>query len=107
MTNDGIETIIGEDIIFKGILRFSKTLQIEGQFRGTIESNGKLIIGDKGKLNGDISIGSLVVQGQLEGNAEASDLIKIIKHGKIIGDIKTPEIEIESGAKFIGNCVMD
>jgi len=107
MSEHGIDTIIGDDIVFKGNLRFSNKLQINGQFKGTIESDGTLIIGEKGNLTGDISVGSLLVDGKLQGNSDASRLIQINKTGKVIGDIKTPEIQIQSGGKFIGNCVMD
>ena len=105
--SDGIDTIIGEDIVFRGKLQFSKKLQINGNFKGTIESDGTLIIGDKGYLDGDINVGSLVVDGKVHGNSDASKNVKISKTGVINGDIKTPDIQIESGGKFVGNCVMD
>lgn len=106
MANDTIDTIIGDDIVFKGNLRFQNNLMIKGQFKGTIESNGNLIIGETGDVNADINVGALSVNGNFRGNIDSKNKIQIGKTGKITGDIKTPVLEIESGAKFSGNCIM-
>ena len=107
MSSEHIETVIGEDIIFKGNLRFSKNLQINGQFKGTIESDGKLLIGEKGFVDGDINVHSLVIMGKMKGNADANQSIKILHKGYLAGDIRCPDLEIGSGARFNGNCVMN
>ncbi len=106
MANETIDTIIGEDIVFKGSLKFHNNLMINGHFKGTIETNGNLIIGETGEVNADINVGSLNVNGSFRGNIDSKNKIQIGKTGKISGDIKTPVLEIESGAKFSGNCVM-
>ena len=54
----------------------------------------------------DITVSSLAVNGTLRGNVEAREKIDIGKTGSIVGDIKTPLLNIESGAKFSGNCLM-
>ena len=89
MSEEKADTIIGEDIIFKGTLRFNNSLRLKGQMKGTIESNGNLI-----------------VNGSLRGNVEAREKIEVGKTGSIVGDIKTPLLSIESGAKLSGNCIM-
>ncbi|WP_030001196.1 polymer-forming cytoskeletal protein, partial [Leptospira interrogans] len=42
----------------------------------------------------------------LKGNVSANQKVAIRKTGKVIGDIRTPDLEIESGAKFSGNSAM-
>ncbi|NUM40925.1 MAG: polymer-forming cytoskeletal protein [Leptospiraceae bacterium] len=106
MANETIDTIIGEDIVFKGSLKFNNNLMISGQIKGTIETNGNLIISDTGDVNADIQVGSLTVNGIFRGNIDSKNKISIGKTGKVSGDIRTPVLEIETGAKFSGNCSM-
>ncbi|MCE9501059.1 MAG: polymer-forming cytoskeletal protein [Leptospira sp.] len=106
MSDDFSETIIGEDINFKGKLKFNRKLQIRGKFKGTIETSGELTIGETGDVHADIHASTLGIYGSLRGNVEVTQKVHLGKTGRISGDIKTPLLEIESGAKFTGNCVM-
>lgn len=106
MSEEKADTIIGEDIIFKGTLRFNNSLRLKGQMKGTIESNGSLIVDETGQVDADITVSSLQVNGSLRGNVEAREKVEVGKTGTVIGDIKTPLISIETGAKFSGNCIM-
>ena len=106
MKEENFDTIIGDDIVFKGSLQFQNTLKIKGSFRGTILSSGKLTIDEPGDVEADVEVGTLVVQGSLKGNVEAKEKVEIKKTGKVHGDVKTPGLEIEHGSKFTGNCIM-
>lgn len=106
MSEEKADTIIGEDIVFKGTLRFNNSLRLKGQMKGTIESNGDLIVDETGQVDADITVNSLSVNGVLRGNVEAREKIEVGKTGSVIGDIKTPSLDIQSGAKFSGNCIM-
>lgn len=106
MKDESIDTIINDDITFRGTLSFNQTLKIKGQFKGTITSPGKLIIDETGDVEADVEVGSLVVLGNLKGNVDAKEKVELKKPGKVVGDIKTPGLEVEAGSKIIGNCLM-
>ncbi|MDV6236538.1 polymer-forming cytoskeletal protein [Leptospira ellisii] len=106
MSDEQIDTIIGDDIHFRGKLKFSNSLKIKGNFKGTIETTGRLVIGDTGEVEADIQTGTLEVEGNLKGNISAHQKVSIRKTGKVLGDVRTPDLEIESGAKFSGNSAM-
>lgn len=106
MREDSIDTVIGEDISFRGSLVYSNTLKINGNFKGTIQTTGKLIIGSTGEVEADLDIGTLVVEGKLKGNVTAKEKIELKKPSELIGDIQSPTLEVESGSRFLGNCSM-
>ncbi len=106
MKDESVDTIISDDISFRGTLSFNQTLKIKGQFKGTITSPGKLIIDETGDVEADVEVGSLLVLGNLKGNVEAKEKVDLRKPGKVVGDIKTPGLEVEAGSKIIGNCIM-
>lgn len=106
MNEEKFDTIISEDIIFKGLVKFENTLRVRGQIKGSIESNGELVIESTGQVEADILVNSINIQGQLRGNIEAKEKVEIGKTGVLIGDIKTNQLSVEPGAKFIGSCAM-
>lgn len=106
MREESIDTVIGEDISFRGSLVYSNTLKINGNFKGTIQTSGTLIIGGTGEVEADLDVGTLVVVGKLKGNVNAKEKIELKKPSELIGDIQTPALEVENGSKFLGSCSM-
>ncbi|MCS7205886.1 MAG: polymer-forming cytoskeletal protein [Leptospiraceae bacterium] len=100
-------TIISKDIRFRGNLKFDHVVKIDGIFQGTIESKGNLIIGPTGEVDADIKTINLEVYGKLKGNVIANNKISLKKNSYLRGDIQCKELEIESGSKFIGTCMME
>ncbi len=107
MATSDIDTILGEDISFRGKLQFKKNLQINGKFKGTISTGGHLIIGPGARVEADIEAGDVSVQGQLQGNVTAMRQIDLLKDARLRGDLRTPNLQIASGSRFSGNCIMD
>lgn len=106
MREETIDTVIGEDIAFRGSLVYTNTLKINGNFKGTIQTTGKLIIGSTAEVEADMEVGTLIVEGKLKGNVNAREKIELRKPSELIGDIQTPVLEVESGSRFLGNCSM-
>jgi len=89
---------------FEGTLKFGDSLRIDGRFRGVIESQGVLIIGEKADVTAEIRVGSLSVAGTVRGAIKTSDRLEIFSGGKVHCDVVTPSIRIEEGALFHGSC---
>ena len=90
----------------QGDLRFQNTFRIHGRFSGTVESEGELVVGEGGVVEGVVKVGELSVSGRLEGEVEASNRVEIGANGHVEGSISTPRLVIESGAFFQGQCRM-
>jgi len=89
---------------FKGDLEFKGSFRIDGQFKGNINSESTLIIGDNGKVEADIKIGSTSVSGEVKGTIQAKEKVEIHSNGKITGTIITPKLIVEEGAFLEDNC---
>ncbi len=101
-----IDTVLADDIDFKGTLKFSRSLMIKGKFEGEIDATGHLIIGPNAVVNAKIKAGVITNHGEINGNVEATEKLEMFKGAKLTGDIKTPELYIENGCIFNGNCTM-
>ncbi len=105
-SGDEYPTIIGPDAKFKGELSFEKGVKHLGQFEGTIESKGHLVIAEGAKLAGDVTAGSVDVQGDVRGNLNASGKVRLTNTAKLEGDLHTAKLEVQEGAVFVGRCVV-
>ncbi len=102
-----IHTIIGKESAFEGKLIFDGVVRIDGSFKGTIQSKGKLLVGETAKIEAEIEAGTLILSGDIKGNIVASDRIEIKSRGRFTGNITSPVLVIEEGAEFNGASAMD
>jgi cytoskeletal protein CcmA (bactofilin family) len=100
-----ISTIIGEGYIFTGELRGASVIRIEGTVIGNIYVEGGVVLGEKGKVEGDINTRSAIIYGTINGNVKTVQL-EIKKTGLVNGDISTDSLEIELGAQYNGKLKM-
>lgn len=102
----GFDTLIGNNATFEGSLKTSGLLRIDGQLNGDIEVSGSIIIGQEGKVIGNIKTDSIEISGVVDGNVIASGQLKICSTGKILGDIEVESFIVEDKATFDGKCKM-
>jgi cytoskeletal protein CcmA (bactofilin family) len=98
------ETVIGPDARFKGELTFEKNVKIQGRLEGTIESPGRLLVCQEGKVKADIKAASIAVDGEIKGNVEANDRLELRSTARLSGDIRAKKLMVAEGAVLIGNC---
>lgn len=102
-----INALLGEGTEFNGKLTFEGTVRIDGKFSGEIMSNDVLIIGEGAEVEAEIKVGVLVIKGGVvKGNVQAFQSIEIYAPGKLFGNIVTPQLFIDKGVIFQGNCSM-
>lgn len=100
------DTLIGQNTKFEGVLNATGTIRVDGELKGDIFLKGDLIVGEKGKIFGNITANSVFNSGMIKGNIVASNQLKISTSGKVIGDIEVSGLIIEENSLFDGNCKM-
>jgi cytoskeletal protein CcmA (bactofilin family) len=101
-----VDTVLAEDIDFSGTMKFKKSLMIKGKFDGRIDAEGHLILGPNAVVKAAIKAGVVTNYGKIIGNVEALQKIELFKGAELNGDVKAPDLIIESGCTFNGNCAM-
>ncbi len=91
--------IIG-DIISDGDFR------IDGILEGTLKTEGRVIIGKDGNINGKIECNNADVEGAFNGEFVVNNTLTAKSTSTIIGDVIVGQISTESGATFNANCSM-
>lgn len=98
--------VISKDSFIEGNFCFGLYTRIEGKVKGTIESNGLLVLGSGSEIWANIKGNNLVIDGIVHGNISATTLIIVQEHGVINGNIEAPSIEFEHGAVLNGSVSM-
>jgi cytoskeletal protein CcmA (bactofilin family) len=102
-----ITALLGEGTRFEGKLVFDGCVRIDGTFEGEIRSDDVLVVGDSGVVRASVECGTLIVRGgELHGDVKARDAIELYAPGKVVGNLHSPQIAIERGVSFQGQCNM-
>ncbi len=107
MEDNIINSIIGEGSEFKGEFNINGLLRIDGKFKGSIQTEGKVLIGKTGEAITDIKARVVVVGGYVKGNIFAGEKVTMLSTGHVVGNIITPSLVMEDGVVFEGNCVIN
>lgn len=81
--------------------------RLDGSLNGNITLTGKLVVGEKGSITGNIVCQNANIFGAVEGNVQVKEFLTLYASSRIKGDIVTGKLSIEPGARFSGSCMMD
>lgn len=90
----------------QGELRFENTFRIDGRFTGRISSEGTLVVGERGQIDGEIEVDQVLISGLVQGHVRARRKVQIAPEGKVYAELDTAALVIEEGAVFEGRCAM-
>jgi cytoskeletal protein CcmA (bactofilin family) len=102
-----VTSVLGPGINWKGDLRGSGGVRIEGSFEGEISIRGLVVIGETGRVSCEqMQANSVIVAGALKGNIIA-EKIEIRSTGRVWGDVTTVAFSTEEGAFLRGQVRME
>lgn len=102
----GMPNHINGDTVIEGSIKAKGNLRIDGKLTGTLECQGRLVIGASGSVDGDIRCENAEIEGSIKANIVVSELLSLKSTAKVQGDIVTKKLAIEPGASFSGSCSM-
>ena len=73
---------------------------------GNITISGKLVLGNTGRIEGNIQCTNADLSGEVKGTVNINETLSLKSTAKINGDIVTSKLAIEAGAVFTGTCNM-
>ena len=98
-------TIVGDTAKIEGKFEITDSIQIECEIGGEIRVGGKLVIGEKGRVNANVQTVDAIVMGHYAGNMIATGNVKIAATGRVTGNITTDSLVISKGGFFNGNVI--
>jgi cytoskeletal protein CcmA (bactofilin family) len=96
-----IRAFLEEGCEFEGKLHFTGVVRLNGKFRGDIESEDTLIIGDTAQVEGTLRVGALIVGGKVSGDIHSRHRVEILATGAVEGTITSPTLITHEGAGMV------
>ncbi|TNE55347.1 MAG: polymer-forming cytoskeletal protein [Bacteroidetes bacterium] len=100
-----IATIISEGCVIDGNVSSKSSIRVDGVVQGDVRVEQGVVIGDNGRIEGNVVAAESIVFGEVRGNLQVQKL-EIKSSGKISGDITTNSMEVEFGAVYNGKVNM-
>lgn len=102
-----LNALLGRATAFTGKLTFEGKVRIDGEFHGEIFADDTLIVGEEAVVTAEIEVGTLIVRGgTVRGNVRATSAVEVYAPGRVYGNITAPEVFIDKGVVFEGQCRM-
>ena len=96
--------VVGTKII--GDILSDSNLRIDGEVQGNISTKGKVVIGENGVVNGNLTCQEADIEGKIGGKLSIEGLLILRETANVAGDIQTARLHMEEGALFLGSCAM-
>ena len=104
--NKGVIDTIAAGTVIEGNISSSKGIRIDGKVLGSINCQGKVVVGKNGVVEGNITCTNAEIEGELKSKISVEGLLRLRETAVLLGDIETGKLAIEPGASFTGNCKM-
>ena len=105
--NGGLHNALAAGTIIKGNIITETDFRLDGSVEGDIQCKGKIVVGPKGSVTGNIIAENAEILGQITGNVQVTKKLVLKATAIIKGDISSQQLEIEPNAQLNGTCRME
>lgn len=94
---------LAEEAIVKGNVSAQALRLHQGKIEGDVIVKEKALVGEGTYIKGNVQADELAINGAIEGNVVSSGEVTFSSNATVVGDVVAATIDIEKGAKIIGN----
>ena len=105
-SSGGIHNVLAGGTVVTGSIVTECDFRLDGRIEGDINCKGKVVVGPKGSISGNILADNAEVLGSIEGTIRVKEKLIFKSTANIKGDVFIQTLEIEPGALFNGTCTM-
>ncbi len=98
-------SVVSAECYFQGTLNVQGSLRVDGTLEGTVDNARHVIVGDGGKIVGDVTAEIVVCGGEIEGNV-CTSMLEVLGKSSIKGDIRAKKMIVEEGGRIDGRCTI-
>jgi len=103
-SNDfSINTIIGPNTNLTGDVDAGGFIRVDGSIRGDVKAKGRVVIGERARLKGNVTGTNITIGGVVYGNIISDGHLVILSTAIVIGDIITRRIQADDGCFINGS----
>lgn len=96
-------SIVSTECYFQGTLSVQGSLRVDGKLEGSVDNARQVIVGEEGKITGDVTAQNVVCAGEIEGNV-CAEMVEVLSKASVKGDIRAKKMIVEEGGRIEGLC---
>jgi len=104
-----IDTLIGQQTVVCGDVKFTGGLHVEGTIRGNVESENDgqsmLQLSEHGRIEGEVKVPFLILNGEVKGDVHSGEHVELLSRARVTGNVYYNLIEMAIGAEVNGKLV--
>ena len=102
----GYETVLGANSTFNGELKSDANVRIDGNFEGTLDIKGTILVGETARIVANIQARNEVkIAGAVRGNVNGRK-VHLARTGRVWGDINASALQMDEGSFVDGKVTM-
>jgi len=101
-----INTIIGPNTSLAGDIEAGGFTRIDGSIRGDVRAKGRVVVGERARMKGNVTGTNVTIGGVVCGNIIADGHLVILSTALVIGDIITRRIQADDGCFINGKVIV-
>ena len=90
----------------QGDLKTDGDIRIDGTVKGNIRAEGKVVVGEHGKVEGEVECKNAAIAGKVVGTMRVTQMLALSASAKIEGQVHTEKLSVEPGAELNGSVSM-
>jgi cytoskeletal protein CcmA (bactofilin family) len=90
----------------EGDIQSQSDIRIEGQLKGSLKCEAKLVLGASGVAEGEVTCKNAVIEGRFQGTLVVEELLTIKETANVSGQIRYGKLVVQPGAVLVGDLRM-
>jgi cytoskeletal protein CcmA (bactofilin family) len=100
----GQTCVITQGTVIEGKFHCTENVRLDGTIKGEVRCDKRLVMGDSGKVEGNVISLDASIRGRVEGNIEILETLQLHSSAFIKGNIRAKSLSVEEGAIYNGEC---
>ena len=85
--NSSVVNMVGSGTVITGDIKSKSDIRIDGILKGSVNTEGKLVVGSSGVVEGDVVCSHADISGEIKAKITVSQLLSLKSSSKLNGDI--------------------
>jgi len=104
---DSPGTVIGKGVYLEAArMTGHETIRIEGIYKGSIDVEGSLVLGEQGSITGDVNADYILLAGEVIGNIKCGTQLHLASTARIEGDVQASSLVVDEGSYISGRYIV-
>ncbi|MEM1318902.1 MAG: polymer-forming cytoskeletal protein [Bacteroidota bacterium] len=98
--------VIASGTVIEGKVYASEDVRLDGIIVGDLISEKRLVMGDKGRVDGTAICNGSSIKGKIEGELSVNGTLHLSESAFVAGKIKAKKLVVDEGASYSGECLI-